>query len=294
MGPHSCGMNPKPVPSVGRACGGIQNLLLGPSGSPWSWPRPPPAPPRPSHLSRPSLLPPPGPGLILTLALPLRSCESRASLLKPEERAQGVCGPQRQLHGGDSSGSAGGAPRGEVGGRRGAWRRDGGRDRRCQWAAGAASSTALHAAAGSPHSPPVGERHRETPCRATPEPRVWEQVPSSVPCLPTTLRCHPVLTSPSRVSMVLIITVFLVCTSEPRCSGLVSVGGRTQGMGPQGRVVWGHSRGAGVTEELQQPWFNLPSLLTATPKQVPLYQGLCVAVPNLPAWLQPPRRDSCP
>lgn len=31
------------------------------------------------------------------------------------------------------------------------------------------------------------------------------------------------LTSPSRVSIVLIITVFLVWTSEPLCSGLVSV-----------------------------------------------------------------------
>lgn len=138
-------------------------------------------------------------------------------------------GAQRQLHGGDSSGSAGGAPRGEVGGRRGAWRRDGGRDRRCQWAAGAASSTALHAAAESPRSPPAGERYRETPCRATPEPPVWGQALSSVPCLPTTLRCQPALTSPSRVSMVLIITVFLVCTSEPRCSGLVSAGGGHRG-----------------------------------------------------------------
>lgn len=138
-------------------------------------------------------------------------------------------GAQRQLHGGDSSGSAGGAPRGELGGRRGAWRRDGGRDRRCRWAAGAASSTALHAAAGSPHSPPVGERHRETPRRVTPEPRVWEQALPSVPSLPSTLRSHPALTSPSRVSMVLIITVFLVCTSEPRCSGLVSAGGGHRG-----------------------------------------------------------------
>lgn len=42
--------------------------------------------------------------------------------------------------------------------------------------------------------------------------------------------CPPAaLTSPSRVSMVLIITVFLVCTSEPRWSGLVSVGRGTQG-----------------------------------------------------------------
>lgn len=35
------------------------------------------------------------------------------------------------------------------------------------------------------------------------------------------------LTSPSRVSMVLIITVFLVWTSEPLCSGLVSITGST-------------------------------------------------------------------
>lgn len=45
----------------------------------------------------------------------------------------------------------------------------------------------------------------------------------------------------------------------------------------QGRVVWGHSHGAGVTEELQQPWFNPLTSAHSNAKQVPLYQGLCVA-----------------
>lgn len=246
MGPHSCGMKPKAVPSVGRGLWGDPEPAAGTVRLSMELAQattcsPQPLPPVPS-------LPPaaPGPGLILTLALPLRSCKSRASLLEPEERARGVWGAQRQLHGGDSSGSAGGAPRGKVGGRRGAWRRDGGRDRRCLWAAGAASSTALHAAAESPHSPPVGERHRETPCNATTEPRVRDQALCSAPCLPTTLQCRPALTSPSRVSMVLIITVFLVCTSEPRCSGLVSAGGGHRGWDHRDTWhgdtawVWGH------------------------------------------------------
>lgn len=197
---------------------------------------------------------------------------------------------QRQLHGGDSSGSAGGAPRGEVGGTRGAWRRDGGRDRRCQWAAGAASSTALHAAAESPRSPPVGERHRETPCRATPEPRVCEQGPSSVPCLPSTLRLHPALTSPSRVSMVLIITVFLVCTSEPRCSGLVSAGGGHRGW--DHRSTWHGDTTVGLG--LLKSFSSLSS--QQHPNKCPHTRGsvwhLCV--PNPPAWLQSHRKDSCP
>lgn len=59
MDPHSQGTNPEPVPSTGRGLPGIQNLLLGPSGSPSSWPRPLPAPPSPFCLSPPSLLSPP-------------------------------------------------------------------------------------------------------------------------------------------------------------------------------------------------------------------------------------------
>lgn len=78
---------------------------------------------------------------------------------------------------------------------------------------GIESSTAPRAAAGSPRSPPEGKEREMMPCPRSPLPM----------CLPA------LLTSPSRVSMVLIITVFLVCTSEPRWSGLVSVGRGTQG-----------------------------------------------------------------
>lgn len=211
------------------------------------------------------------------LALPLRSCKSRASLLEPEERARGVWGAQRQLHVGDSSGSAGGAPRGKVGGRKGAWRRDGGRDRRCQWAAGVASSTALRAAAESPHSPPVGERHRETPYTATAEPRVQEHAPCSVPCLPTTLSVPPCAHLP--------VTgfdgfdhhgLFGVHLRAPLLwAGLCR--GRTQGVGPQGHVAWGHSMGVELGSLGNFSSLGLtPPQLIATPKQVPLHQGLCV------------------
>lgn len=77
-------------------------------------------PPSPSCLSPPSLLPPPhpGPGLILTLALLLRSCESRARPLKPKERARGCGGP-----GGDCAGcplrQCRGSTRGQGGGQEG-------------------------------------------------------------------------------------------------------------------------------------------------------------------------------
>lgn len=63
-GPAPAGPTPSLCPvwegAAGR--GGIQNPLLGPSGSPASWPRPPPAPPTPSCLSPPSLAAAPRPG----------------------------------------------------------------------------------------------------------------------------------------------------------------------------------------------------------------------------------------
>lgn len=66
-----------------------------------------------------------------------------------------------------------------------------------------------------PHGPPA------PPCQP--------HVPPALSCQPRALHAmgcppSPALASPSRVSMVLIITVFLVCISEPRCSGLVSAG----------------------------------------------------------------------
>lgn len=56
------------------------------------------------------------------------------------------------------------------------------------------------------------------------KPPSWGKTPDChTPPLLLRTRGGSPLTSPSRVSMVLIITVFLVWTSEPLCSGLVSV-----------------------------------------------------------------------
>lgn len=170
-----------------------------------------------------------------------------------------------------------------------------------RWGAGGGlggrTEAGTEGASGLPEQPPLqhfvlllgrlahhlpGERHRETPCRAsTGAPSAGTgAVLSPPPRLPTTARYHPALTSPSRVSMVLIITVFLVCTSEPRCSGLVSASKRTQEMGPQGHVARGHSSGTGLT----------PPQLMATPKRVPPRQGVSVA----PMGPQPARLAAAP
>lgn len=131
----------------------------------------------------------PPPGPALILALAAKPCEAEGE--SPGVRGEpGPC-PEAAVSGGTTG-------LGEAKGRLGT---------------GIESSTAPRAAAGSPHSPPEGKEREMIPCPRSPLPI----------CLPT------VLTSPSRVSMVLIITVFLVCTSEPRWSGLVSVGRGTQG-----------------------------------------------------------------
>lgn len=123
---------------------------------------------------------------------PGASCEA----LRSRRREPGGAGGARAVPGG-----------GRVGGSTGLGGAEG------RLGTGTESSTAPRAAAGSPRSPPEGKEREMMPR------------PQSVP--PT---CPPAaLTSPSRVSMVLIITVFLVCTSEPRWSGLVSVGRGTQG-----------------------------------------------------------------
>lgn len=124
-GPCSCRMNPKPMPAAGRGLWGIQNLLLGPSGSPGSWPRPPPAPPQPL-LPVPCLpaschpLPRPGPDPDAGVAA--ESCKSRASLLKPRERAWGMQGARRRLRRERLLRQCRGSAGDKVGGRRGAWR----------------------------------------------------------------------------------------------------------------------------------------------------------------------------
>lgn len=123
---------------------------------------------------------------------PGASCEA----LRSRRREPGGAGGARAVPGG-----------GRVGGSTGLGGAEG------RLGTGTESSTAPRAAAGSPRSPPEGKEREMMPR------------PQSAP--PT---CPPAaLTSPSRVSMVLIITVFLVCTSEPRWSGLVSVGRGTQG-----------------------------------------------------------------
>lgn len=119
-GPRSRGMNPEPMPGVGRGLRGDPEPAAGIirlSGQlAQANHRLPPAPPA---CPLPPSCRPPGPGLILTLALLLRSYESRASLSKPKERARGVRGVRRRLCRGAPLGQCRGSAGGQGGGQEG-------------------------------------------------------------------------------------------------------------------------------------------------------------------------------
>lgn len=120
-GPHSHGMNPEPVPGVGRGLRGDPEPAAGTVRLSGELAQATTCSPQPL-LPVPSLPPscrPPGPGLILTLALLLRSCKSRASLSKPKERARGLRGAWRGLRGGRPLGRCQGSVGGQSGGQEG-------------------------------------------------------------------------------------------------------------------------------------------------------------------------------
>lgn len=281
--PRSRGTNPKPVPGAGRRLRGDPEPAAGTVQLSRELAQATTCSPQPL-LPVPSLPPaaPPGPGLILMLALPLRSCISRARLSKPKERARGLRGlPEGAARGeplGWCRGSAGGRSGGQEGGLA-AGRRQGRRvPVGCRGSLLYSTSCCCWVASLTTCKERGTVRYHAVLALET---RAWGQEPCSVPpASPLTPQCLPVLTSPSRVSMVLIITVFLVCTSEPRCSGLVSAGGKTQGMGPRGCVAWGHSSGAEATGGLQEPWFQPPSNLWQHPTKCPHRHVSLTCQPN--------------
>lgn len=67
-------------------------------------------------------------------------------------------------------------------------------------------------------------------------------------------------------------------------------------MGLKERVAWGHSSEAGASAGLQELWLNCPSAHGNTQPSVPSPQGSFwhPRIPNLLAWLQPPRTGICP
>lgn len=67
-------------------------------------------------------------------------------------------------------------------------------------------------------------------------------------------------------------------------------------MGPQEYVAWGHSSEAGATGGLQEPWLNRSSAHGNIQPSAPSPRGSVWHpwIPNLSAWLQPPRTGICP
>lgn len=232
MDPLSHRTNPEPMRSAGRGCRGSRTCCWDHPVLQAAGPGHHLLPPAPSARPLPPSCCPPRPGPDPDAGIAAAKLRKQSEPFKAEGGSPRGAGGLEAAAQGDPSGSAGGAP-----GAR--WGAGGG--------LGGGTEAGTEGAGGLLGQPPLqhfvlllgrlthhlpGEKHGDMLCHdRTRAPGMGTGTILCPLCLPVTPQCCPARTSPSRVSMVLIITVFLVCTSEPRWSGLVSAGVRTHGMG---------------------------------------------------------------